>query len=239
MAILERPYKLQAFNDLKRQVVIKRLWVLTPIWGAASFAILYFVATFYYPGGSEFDKNYIGFSWKDNYWCNLLNDKAINGQTNSAQPIALIAMFILCLTLTSFWLQFPKYTNLDKGYNWMIQICGTLAMIIGFLLFTKFDHDIITNLASIFGLIATIGTFIGLYKNKWRTLFYFGIVNIILIITNNILYYSKELISYLPVVQKITFATFLFWICCIDIKIYKMTKTNRFNNLYNNETKRF
>ena len=216
MAILERQYKLQAFNNLKTQVDIKRLWVLTPIFGTVSFAILYFVATFYYPGGSQFDKNSIGFSWKDNYWCNLLNDEAINGQANSAQPIALTAMLVLCITLAFFWSQFPKYTNLCKTYKLTIQISGTLAMLIGFFLFTKFDHDLITNLASLFGLIATAGTFLGLFKNGWKTLFYFGLFNIILVIANNFLYYNKDLISYLPIVQKITFMTFLIWICLID-----------------------
>jgi hypothetical protein len=209
---------------LKTQVDIKRLWVLTPILGTASFAILYFVATFYYPGGSQFDKNSIGFSWKDNYWCNLLNDEAINGQSNSAQPIALTAMLLLCVTLAFFWLQFPKYTNLSKTYKLTIQVSGTLAMLIGLFLFTKFDHDLITNLASLFGLIATIGTFMGLFKNGWKTLFYFGVLNILLVIANNFLYYNKDLISYLPIVQKITFVTFLIWICLIDLKIYRLTK---------------
>jgi hypothetical protein len=197
---------------------------LTPIIGKGLFALLYFIATLYYPGGSQIDKNSIGFSWANNYWCNLLNDKAINGQTNSAQPIALTAMFILYLTLTFFWFQFPKYTNLNKCYKWTIKICGTLAMTIGLFLFTKFDHDLITNCASFFGLIATAGTFIGIYKNGWKILFYLGLLNIILIIVNNIFYYDKNLILYLPIVQKITFATFMIWICCIDLKIYQLVK---------------
>ncbi|MFN8356337.1 MAG: hypothetical protein U0Y10_17910 [Spirosomataceae bacterium] len=208
---------------------IKRIWALTPIFGTVIFVILYFIATLYYPGGSQFDKNSIGFSWTNNYWCNLLNDTAINGQKNAGQPIALTAMLILCLTLSSFWLQFPNHTNLDKKYKLTIQVCGTLAMTIGFFLFTKFDHDLITNLASLFGLIATIGTFIGLYKNSWKTLFYFGLMNILLVITNNFLYYNKDLISYLPIVQKITFATFLIWVCFINLKIFSLTK-NTLNN---------
>lgn len=189
--------------------------------GTLIFAILYFIATFFYPGGSQFDDNSVGFSWTNNYWCNLLSDIAINGQENSAQPIALTAMLILCLSLTYFWLQFPKYTHLGNYYKYGIQISGTLAMTIGLLLFTKIDHDLITNLATFFGLIAMTGTFIGLYKNGWKGLFYVGLINIVLIIANNGLYYNKDLIFYLPLVQKITFATFLTWICCINLKIYR------------------
>ncbi len=201
----------------------KIFWILMPCIGILLFVILYFIATLYYPGGSQFDIYAVGFSWTDNYWCNLLNDFALNGQKNMAQPIALTAMIILCLSLTYFWWQFPKYTQLGKYYSYGIQISGTLAMTIGLLLFTKIDHDLITNLASIFGLLATTGTFLGLYKNGWKTLLYFGLLNIILIIANNILYYNKDWIFYLPVVQKITFITFLIWLCCIDIKIYRMT----------------
>mgnify|MGYP001161948235 FL=1 len=208
---------------MTKQRDIKIIWILTPCIGILLFVILYFVATLYYPGGSQFDTNAVGFSWTDNYWCNLLNDFALNGQKNMAKPIALTAMLILCMSLAYFWWQFPKYTHLGKYYAYGIQISGTLAMTIGLLLFTKIDHDLVTNLASLFGLLATTGTFLGLYKNGWKTLLYFGLLNIMLIVANNILYYNKDWIFYLPVVQKITFITFLIWICCIDIKIYRMT----------------
>lgn len=209
---------------MRNKTDIKLILILIPVIGAVLFAILYFIATLYYPGGSQFDKNSVGFSWTYNYWCNMLDGKAINGQVNTAKPIALTAMLILCLSFTFFWLQFPIYTNLGKNYKRTIQIFGTLAMIAGFFLFAKFDHDFITNLASLFGLIAMAGTFAGLYKNGWRVLFYFGFLNILLVVTNNVFYYDKNLIFYLPLVQKITFATFLIWICCINIKIYRLTK---------------
>ena len=96
-------------------------------------------------------------------------------------------------------------------------------MVIAFFLFTNINHDLVTNLASIFGLIATIGTFAGLYKTKWFALFAFGLLNILLVAVNNYVYYTKGLIIYLPVVQKISFATFLIWICCIDINLYRLS----------------
>ena len=196
--------------------------VLIPALGILLFVTLYIVAAYYYPGGSQFDKNAVGFSWKNNYWCNLLNDNAINGMKNTAQPIAITAMVILCVALSVFWWQFPGYTTLTKRYRLAIQVSGIIAMVTGLLLFSKIDHDWITNLASLFGLIAMTGTFTGLYKNKWTILFYFGLLNVALVAANNFLYYNKELISYLPLVQKITFLTFLAWITCIDIKIFNL-----------------
>ncbi|SDZ76278.1 hypothetical protein SAMN05216331_102126 [Porphyromonadaceae bacterium KH3R12] len=201
----------------------KSIWVLTPIFGTLVFVVLYIVATLFYPGGSQVDKYSIGFSWTNNYWCNLLNENAINGQHNPAKPIAMIGMFVLCLTLAFFWFLFPRHINIGKIPKLAIQITGTIATTLAFFLFTDINHDLITNLASFFGLIATVGTFIGLYKTKWYGLFAFGILNILLVGLNNYVYYNKELIIYLPIIQKISFATFLVWVCSIDINLYRMT----------------
>ena len=195
-------------------------WTLIPLYGTLIFACLYFIATLYYPGGSQVDKNSKGFSWINNYWCNLLNDDAINGQHNYAKPIALTAMCILCFTLTFFWYIFSRYAYQKKSNRLIVQTSGTLAMISGVFIFTGF-HDTLVNVASFFGLVATAGTFVGLYKLQWKGLLWLGIVNIILIITNNILYYGNGLKLYLPLVQKITFLFFLLWICLIDISLFK------------------
>jgi hypothetical protein len=94
-------------------------------------------------------------------------------------------------------------------------------MLTAFFLLTTIDHDLAINLASAFGMIATIGTFIGLYKNKLHLLFAFGLFIILLVGLNNYFYYTKGLIIYLPVIQKISFAAFLIWICLIDIILYR------------------
>ena len=49
--------------NLKEQFKQKSIWVLTPIFGILIFVVLYIVAALLYPGGSQVDKNSIGFSW--------------------------------------------------------------------------------------------------------------------------------------------------------------------------------
>lgn len=171
------------------------------------------------------DKNTIGFSWTQNYWCNLLNENAINGAPNPARPIALTAMLILCLTLAVFWYLFPIQVNFKKRVRMVIQATGFSAMALVLFLSTGF-HDLIINIATLFGLVALIGTFIGLRKLKWVKLFWMGLFIIVFIGMNNLLYYDKSLLVYLPVVQKITFLYFLLWICCINIGLYNQTATN-------------
>lgn len=210
----------------------KSNFVLIPIIGTIVFLLLYVVAAHLYPGGSQVNKNSIGFSWINNYWCNLLNDNAINGQPNPAKPIALTGMFVLCLTLSFFWFIFPLEIKISKNLQLTIHVAGILAMLVASFLFTDINHDLVTNLASSFGVIATIGTIIGLYKNKLFGLFAYGLLNILLVGLNNLCYYHHELIIYLPVIQKISFVTFLTWISSVTINLYHRSKNTTTNKRY-------
>jgi hypothetical protein len=202
-------------TDLKRHSM-RFLWRRLPLVGSVLFVLLYLVAAFKYPGGTSIDRNSKGFSWTQNYWCNLLNEYAINGAPNPAKPIALTAMVVLCLSLIIFWYQFPEWTGLKTPQRLVIKVSGFLSMAIGLFVFTGL-HDTVTNVAGVFGVIALTGTLIGLWKIGWKKLFYMGIFSLVLVGVNNLLYYTPGLIIYLAVVQKITFLYFLLWICLVNI----------------------
>ena len=197
----------------------KNSWVLTPFIGSFLFVILYVIAALIYPGGSAADKTTIGYSWADNYWCNLLSEKAINGQTNAARPVAVSAMFVLCLALSTFWILFPAITQLKKYHKLLIQVAGTVCMLTSFLLLTRIDHDLAINASSAFGLIAMIGTLIALYQLKWKWLFALGFFDLMLVALNNYLYHANEMM-YLPIVQKFSFLAFLVWFSFISVHLY-------------------
>lgn len=201
----------------------KNIWILTPLIGSFLFVILYVIAAILYPGGSGADKTAIGYSWTDNYWCNLLSEKAINGQTNTARPVAVTAMFILGLSLSSFWILFPALTQLKKDHQLFIQVAGTVCMLTSSLLLTRIDHDLAVNTSSAFGLVAMIGTLIALYQLKWKWLFAMGLFDLLLAALNNYLYHSNEMM-YLPVVQKFSFLSFLIWFSFISINLYQRSK---------------
>ena len=200
-------------------------WILLPVIGCALFVILYVVAAFLYPGGSGIDKTSVGYNWMENYWCNLLNTKAINGQINSAKPVAMTAMVILCISLSFFWISFPIVVQLKKYHRIVIQVGGTTSMIAAFLLLTNIDHDLAVNFSSSLGFVAVLGVLVALYQLIWSKLFAFGLFNLVLIALNNYLYYIISDLTYLPIVQKLTFLSFLFWICFIDMKMYLKIKT--------------
>ena len=198
----------------------KYSWILATFIGSFLFVILYIIAAFLYPGGSGANKTATGYSWINNYWCNLLNEKAINGQTNTARPVAVLAMLVLCLSLSTFWILFPAITQLKKYHRLLIQLAGTVCMLASFLLLTPIDHDLAVNTSCAFGLIAMTGTLIALYQLKWKWLFAVGLFDLLLVALNNYLYHSNEMM-YLPIVQKISFLAFLVWFSFISINLYQ------------------
>lgn len=193
-------------------------WFWIPSLGIPLFILLYVWASFYYPGGSQADGQSAGFSWVNNYWCNLLNSTAINGEANPAQPIAMTAMLVLCVSLGVFWYLFSTISLSGALSVRITQFVGVAAMGTALLLNSSLDHDLITNLASMLGLVAVVGTLIGLRRLQWNVLFWFGMMNLLLVLLNNFLYYNAELIRYLPLVQKISFAAFLVWFFLISMK---------------------
>src|SRR5215471_13752953 len=106
-----------------QSIKVNSIWILTPVFGALLFVVLYIIAADSYPGGSQADKNSVGFSWINNYWCNLLNDNAVNGQHNPAKPVAMAGMLVLCVTLSFFWYIFPQYIRLRSMLARTTQIC--------------------------------------------------------------------------------------------------------------------
>ena len=201
-------------------------WVLTPIAGIVIFVLLYFIASILYPGGSQADTASKGFSWLHNYWCNLLNENGINGKYNPGRYFAITGMLVLCISMAIFWWLFAQLIPFNKRFSIALQVSAIASACCGFFLFTRY-HDIVINLTGLLAFVAFAGTFAGLYKTGWRKLFWLGVFNIGLIAINNLIYYNKTYIAYLPVVQKITFVFFLVWICLIDLELFRLGKQSK------------
>lgn len=193
--------------------------MLFPAMGCSAFLFLYLIASLFYPGGSQADVHTKGFSWMHNYWCNLLNEKALNGEANAARPLAYTGMVVLLLAIMGFYLIAAQGLLSSQRTKNILLFCGTISMLLLPFLPTSF-HDAVINTSGFFGLIAMTLLFIGLYKKDWYNLFGFGLFNLLLIGLNNYLYYTDSF-YFLPLVQKITFVSFLLWVSLITIKIYR------------------
>lgn len=203
--------------------VLETYWVLAPLMGIGAFIQLYLVATLLYPGGSQANPQSIGFSWLHNYWCNLFNVEAINGQLNPARPVALLAMLILCVSLAMLWYILPNLFAFNRISSKIIQGTGLLSMLLAGLIFTPY-HDLFINLAGLLGLITLLYTFSGLYQGQYKNLFWLGCSCLALMGLNNYIYYTRDQLYWLPSLQKLTFALFLSWVSLLNWEVYKKQK---------------
>lgn len=200
--------------------VMRNNWRLIPFLGAIVFSALYIIAAIHYPGGSSGNIHSIGFSLLDNYWCNMLNEKALNGLPNESRPYAVAAMLVLSCSLLFFWWQFVAIVNWSKPVKQGIQISGTLSSIC--MLFLPFgNHDLVINLSALFGGIALFLVIIALRRMNMLSLYRTGLFNLVLIGINNIVYYSEKMLWMLPLVQKISFLFFICWIALTSLVIFK------------------
>src|SRR5687767_181899 len=87
--------------------------LLLPVFGSFLFALCYVMATLLYPGGSQAGPG-SGFSWSQNYWCNLLAEQSINGASNPARPVAITGMVVLVVSITGFWFIFSRNVTPNK-----------------------------------------------------------------------------------------------------------------------------
>jgi len=188
-----------------------------PIVGVLSFVILYVVAALLYPGGSHVKVDSAGFDWYNNYWCNLLDEYAINGKLNPGRPYAISGMYILCFSLAFFFYQYPHFFKLKFPRNIIVAWSGTIAAVFALLVYTSF-HDLMSILACFFGTIAIIGIFFGLRKNMLTSFIWTGMICVSLLALNGYIYFSQNFIQTLPIIQKITFAAVLLWVVLLNSK---------------------
>jgi hypothetical protein len=199
-----------------------------PTIGAVAFIALYVYAAKLYPGGSNINPTASGFSFTDNYWCNLLSYYSINGQVNTSRPYAITATIFASSALGYFFYYLPLIFRTDKIKQLFIQVSGNVAMVFFLLLFTNF-HDTFIFLSGIFSLLALVLIFIVLHEHKEVKLFWFGIFSAGLLALNAFMYCTDFGLELLPVIQKFTFAAVSGWIVSTNIEINRklVVKRNR------------
>ena len=164
-----------------------------PLIGIICFVLLYLYSSTLYPGGNQADLHSTGFDWTHNYWCNLMNESGMNGVKNNARPFAIAALIILCVGIVAFIINFASAFCSSAVRRNILTGAGIVSMILAGLIFTK-HHDLMIILSSFFGLIVVF--LIALELSKTNLVLYklTGIFCLILLGTNNFIYYSKHYI---------------------------------------------
>ncbi|MGG9962308.1 hypothetical protein [Ferruginibacter sp. SUN106] len=185
---------------------------------------LLLVATMVYPGGSLFDKNAVGFNWSKNFISNLFGAKAVNGAANPARIWADAGMIFLAVSFALFFIGFSKRIP-AKGAANMIKYLGAAGMLCTFLIVTPL-HDIMVTLSSTLFLVSIFYITVFILKTKLH-LFKFLCIICLLIFYYTLYLYGSGHYVWLPVMQKITFASTIILVLLLEY----FTKTEDFEHI--------
>jgi hypothetical protein len=185
-------------------------------WGVVAFVLLYILSAQLYPGGTYQNRQALGFSWRYNFWCNLLDKHALNGSINNARPLAIFAMAILVATLTVFWYKAPQFIKHNVILGKATRFFGCSAMLLSALLLSTVAHDTAINISCGFGAVAILLLLYALWRSRQHFLLALGILSLLLMGGNIYFYYIAKDLALLALIQKFAFAAFLLWFVAIE-----------------------
>ena len=201
------------------QMPPRHQWLILPILGMMGFVVLYILAALYYPGGSWIAPGKSGFSFWNNYLCDLLDEVAINGQLNTGSIYARAALGVLCGSLLFLWVCTPFLFRNRSWKTWVMWLSGIFALITTMLL-SSGKHDLTVRIAGFFGVIALLTAFAELRRAGYLALMRFGYLCLFVLLGNYYIYETGSGIQSLPVIQKITFSCFIIWFVWLDLVLY-------------------
>lgn len=196
------------------------LITLIPSIGIVLYCILYIYSSTLYPGGSKFDFSLEGFSWAHNYWCDILDVYARNGEYNPARPFGILANIVLCGSVAYLFFDYGKRFMHNAFWKKIVQYCGVFSMILSCLIFTPLHNSIIIS-ASLFGVLALTGLLLDIFFQGHFILKIGGALAIILVILNNALYYSEMGLKTLPIIQKVSFGFVFLWFVLLNYSMIR------------------
>ncbi|MFD0863802.1 hypothetical protein ACFQ1M_16420 [Sungkyunkwania multivorans] len=194
--------------------------MLLPIFGMVIFVLLYFFAAMLYPGGSDAFPNKPGFSFIHNYLCDLLDVQAINGELNTSRALAIVALGILCTSLILLWFYLPVIFT-TKSVNQKITLVTGVASLGMTVFLSSVNHDLILRIAGSFGVITLLSVLIELFKIRFFKLFGWGVFCLFIFLGNYYVYETGSLIRALPLIQKVTFLSFIGWFVVLNLVVYR------------------
>jgi hypothetical protein len=184
------------------------------------YLVVFTLAAMDYPGGSENVPSAKGYSFFNNFLCDVMNPITHGGQFNPARPLATISHLILSATMISFFYLLPQIFDWDNKNTKLIRYVGMFTMVVFVFMYTSL-HDHIVTATGIFGSLALIPFFVEMKKypnGALKTLAYccFALSIVVFFIFETKLGYY-----YLPFLQKITFVFDAWWVIWVSIIVFK------------------
>lgn len=191
-----------------------------------AFVVGYLLAASRYPGGSWAFPGQGGFSWRHNYLCDLLDTRAVNGTLNAGRYWARGALMALCSALLLLWYHLPRLTGGPGWSRSLMRVFGMAALVTTFFL-SAGTHDLTVYIAGGLGTLAIALAVFGLWKGGRRALAVLGAWCFLIFLLNYAIYETGSFLRALPLIQKVTFSSFLIWMAGMNLALLGLNGPKR------------
>ncbi|TCZ80380.1 hypothetical protein [Lysobacter sp. N42] len=184
-----------------------------PILGLISSALLFWMATAFYPGGTSASPDFAGYSWSEHFISTLFRDSALNGAANTAKPYAVAAMLVFCASVAAiFW----SLSRCVSGWlRKIIAIGGVGSMVYAGLAVVTPMHDLLVTVALAFFVPGFLATLRLVQNARWRSAKLAGLAYLVLVVVTSAMYYGNLLPEHLAAAQKAVFVLGSLWLACV------------------------
>jgi hypothetical protein len=172
-----------------------------PLLGVVVALVVFALAAARYPGG---------YDWANYTISALFQPRALNGAENPARPLAVLAIFIFCVSVGVVFKSISRRGK-SRFQKKTIEIAGIGSMVYAFLVVTPM-HDLLVGVALLFFVTAMLVTLRVVYLERRSVMLYAGIGCLALSLSNAVMYYGNVLLGFLPIVQKISIAMWAGWL---------------------------
>jgi hypothetical protein len=173
-------------------------------------------AALLYPGGSSRDALSRGFDLRANYVSDLFPATAVDGEPSASRLLAIPGMLVLCATFALFFLRFAGREAAASSRR-LVGGAGVGAMVFAFLAVTPWHHAMITA-ASACSLLALFVIVVSLAKAKRHVLAAAGAACLAVSYLANYVYFARQWLEWLPMLQKVSFAMLAAWVVAVDVR---------------------
>lgn len=177
--------------------------------------LLLIISTIYYPGGNYENVNSEGYDWAKNYISNLLRPLAVNGEENTARPIAVFGILLLTAGFGFFFVNFAQKIKI-RSASLIIKYLGILATIFGSVTVIPSMHDIMVTLSSMLTLLIFFYITVIVIKSKLTMMKIMSIVFLLTFYFGAYMYFSRFQLEFMPVMQKIIFVMKIAWVLSLE-----------------------
>lgn len=188
-----------------------------------AFCVTLLAAARCYPGGTFLHHDARGFSFLENFWCDLLRQPAYNGASNAcSNRLATVAFALVALALAPFWWEVSRL--LPGGRRRLVRVLGTVSalatLLVPLLPSDRFPtwHAPVVLTAGQCGFIS--GVLCGYFAvRNYRALPWFAASSVALLLfasVNLVLYVSVQYLNgpdtvVLPTAQKLATLSLVAW----------------------------